>query len=171
LKSSWTGARLRCLFVEKGFRLNSLKFRKPTMLQSLLLNVDDNQGARYAKTRLLRNAGFQVEEATDGADALEMAMRLQPSLMILDVKLPDMSGLDVCQHIKTNAATAHILVLQTSAALISANDHSRGLHSGADHYLAAPFEPNDLVRHVRTLLGQHRPSCIAEVQATPGAVI
>ena len=125
------------------------------MLQSLLLNVDDNEGARYAKTRLLRNAGFQVEEAKDGADALAMAMRLQPSLMILDVKLPDISGLDVCQHIKANAATAHILVLQTSAALISADDRSRGLHSGADHYLTAPFEPSDLVRHVRTLLGQH----------------
>lgn len=125
------------------------------MLQSLLLNVDDNQGARYAKTRLLRNAGFQVEEAEDGADALAMALSLQPSLIILDVKLPDISGLDVCQHIKGNAATAHILVLQTSAALISDDDRSRGLHSGADHYLTAPFEPSDLVRQVRTLLGQH----------------
>jgi DNA-binding response OmpR family regulator len=125
------------------------------MLQPLLLNVDDNQGARYAKTRLLRNAGFQVEEAEDGADALAMALRLQPSLMILDVKLPDISGLDVCQHIKGNAATAHILVLQTSAALISDEDRSRGLYSGADHYLTAPFEPNDLVRQVRALLGQH----------------
>lgn len=125
------------------------------MLQSLLLNVDDNQGARYAKTRLLRNAGFLVEEAKDGADALAMAVRLQPRLMILDVKLPDMSGLDVCQHIKTNAVTAHILVLQTSAALISADDRTRGLHSGADHYLTAPFEPSDLVRQVRNLLGQH----------------
>ena len=125
------------------------------MLQSLLLNVDDNQGARYAKTRLLRNAGFQVEEASDGAHALAMAVSLQPSLMILDVKLPDISGLDVCQHIKNNIATAHILVLQTSAALISDDDRTRGLHSGADHYLTAPFEPSDLVRQVRTLLGQH----------------
>lgn len=124
------------------------------MLQSLLLNVDDNQGARYAKTRLLRNAGFQVEEASDGTDALSMAVLLQPALMILDVKLPDMSGLDVCQHIKRNALTAHILVLQTSAALISDDDRSRGLVSGADHYLTAPFEPSDLVRHVRALLGQ-----------------
>lgn len=125
------------------------------MLQSLLLNVDDNQGARYAKTRLLRNAGFLVEEAKDGADALAMAVRLQPRLMILDVKLPDMSGLDVCQHIKANAVTAHILVLQTSAALISDDDRTRGMHSGADHYLTAPFEPSDLVRQVRHLLGQH----------------
>jgi len=125
------------------------------MLQSLLLNVDDNEGARYAKTRLLRNAGFQVEEASDGADALAMAMALQPSLVILDVKLPDISGLDVCQHIKANAATAHILVIQTSAALISDDDRSRGLDSGADHYLTSPFEPSDLVRQIRTLLGQH----------------
>ena len=124
------------------------------MLQSLLLNVDDNQGARYAKTRLLRNAGFLVEEAQDGTGALALASRLQPVLMILDVKLPDMSGLDVCQHIKGNAATAHILVLQTSAALIGTDDRTRGLGSGADHYLTAPFEPSDLVRHVRSLLGQ-----------------
>ncbi len=124
------------------------------MQQALLLNVDDHQGARYAKTRLLRNAGFLVEEAQDGTDALALAALLQPALVILDVKLPDISGLDVCQHIKRNAATAHILVLQTSAALISAADRTRGLHSGADHYLTAPFEPNDLVRHVRSLLGQ-----------------
>lgn len=104
---------------------------------------------------MLRNAGFQVEEAGDDAHALAMAMRLQPRLMILDVKLPDISGFDVCRQIKATAATAHILVIQTSAALISPTDRSRGLDSGADHYLASPFEPGDLARQVRTLPGKH----------------
>jgi len=125
------------------------------MLRVLLLNVDDNPGARYAKTRVLRNAGFMVEEAGDGANALALALSLQPAVLILDVRLPDMSGLDVCQRIKGDPATAHILVLQTSAALISDADRARGLQSGADHYLTAPFEPSDLVRLVRLMVGEH----------------
>jgi DNA-binding response OmpR family regulator len=118
----------------------------------VILNVDDNAGARHAKTRLLLNAGFCVEEAADGETALSMADELMPALVVLDVKLPDISGHEVCRRIKAGAATSHIMVLQTSAALLSSDDTERGLDSGADFYLAAPFEPKDLVNTVRTLL-------------------
>lgn len=118
----------------------------------LILNVDDNGGARHAKTRLLLNAGFRVEEAADGASALAMVDEFMPALVVLDVKLPDISGHEVCRRIKANAATGHVVVLQTSAALLSSDDTERGMDSGADYYLAAPFEPKDLVNTVRTLL-------------------
>lgn len=121
--------------------------------RQVILNVDDNDGARHAKSRLLANAGFQVAEASNGADALSMVAELLPVLVVLDVKLPDINGLDVCRRIKENADTAHVLVLQTSAAMISPGDKLRGLRSGADHYLSAPFEPGDLVSNVRGLLG------------------
>ena len=73
---------------------------------TLILNVEDNDAARHAKTRLLINAGFRVEEASDGAQALAMVAALQPALVLLDMKLPDISGWDVCRQIKANPLTA-----------------------------------------------------------------
>lgn len=122
------------------------------MQNNTILNVDDNSGARHAKTRLLLNAGFHVEEAADGASALSMVEEMIPALVVLDVKLPDISGHEVCRRIKANAATSHVVVLQTSAALLSSHDTDRGMESGADFYLAAPFEPMELVNTVRALL-------------------
>lgn len=122
------------------------------MNKILILNVDDNLNARYAKTRLLMNAGFRVAEADDGGAALAMVAQLRPNLVLLDVKLPDISGHEVCRRIKANPVTGDVLVLQVSAALISQDDSARGMESGADFYMAAPFEPKDLVSNVRALL-------------------
>jgi CheY-like chemotaxis protein len=66
---------------------------------TLILNVDDNDGARYAKTRILQSAGFRVVEAENGTDALEIARRDEPDLVLLDVKLPDINGIEVCRPI------------------------------------------------------------------------
>jgi CheY-like chemotaxis protein len=82
----------------------------------LILNVDDNDGARYAKTRILKSAGFEVAEATNGTDALNTVRRGGISLVLLDVKLPDINGIEVCRRIKTDPNSAMVLVLQTSAA-------------------------------------------------------
>ena len=119
---------------------------------TLILNVDDNDGARYVKTRILLNAGFRVEEAANGTDALEMVTRLDPALVLLDVKLPDINGIEVCRRIKADPATCVVLVLQTSAALTGRDDKIRGLEGGADNYLAAPIEADELVANVRALL-------------------
>ncbi|MFC0134014.1 hybrid sensor histidine kinase/response regulator [Massilia eurypsychrophila] len=119
---------------------------------TLILNVDDNDGARYVKTRILLNAGFRVEEAANGTDALLMVTRVEPALVLLDVKLPDINGIEVCRRIKGNPATCDVLVLQTSAALTGRDDKIRGLEGGADNYLAAPIEADELVANVRALL-------------------
>ncbi|MET0856891.1 MAG: response regulator, partial [Telluria sp.] len=118
----------------------------------LILNVDDNDGARYVKTRILLNAGFRVEEAANGTDALSMVGRVAPALVLLDVKLPDINGIEVCRRIKADPATCDVLVLQTSAALTGRDDKIRGLEGGADNYLAAPIEADELVANVRALL-------------------
>lgn len=120
--------------------------------EALILNVEDNDAARHAKTRLLINAGFRVEEASDGAQALALVAALHPALVLLDMKLPDMSGWEVCRQIKTNPLSAKVFVLQTSAALISTEDKMRGMNSGADDYISAPFEPNTLIAKVRAIL-------------------
>ncbi|RZA34460.1 MAG: response regulator [Lysobacteraceae bacterium] len=123
---------------------------------TLILNVDDNDGARYAKSRLLQGAGFEVVEATNGTDALEMVARLCPALVVLDVKLPDINGIEVCRRIKASPDSSMVLVLQTSAALTGRADKIRGLEGGADNYLAAPIEADELIANVNALLRMHQ---------------
>ena len=65
----------------------------------LILNVDDTEPLRYAKTRILQRGGYRVEEAASGARAMELVEKLRPTLVLLDVKLPDMSGTEVCRSL------------------------------------------------------------------------
>ncbi|WP_075792464.1 hybrid sensor histidine kinase/response regulator [Massilia putida] len=119
---------------------------------TLILNVDDNDGARYAKTRILQSAGFEVVEASNGTDALAVVKRGGIALVLLDVKLPDINGIEVCRRIKADPDSAMVLVLQTSAALTGRADKIRGLEGGADNYLAAPIEADELIANVNALL-------------------
>ena len=119
---------------------------------TLILNVDDNDGARYAKTRILQSAGFSVVEASNGTDALAIVKRDEIALVLLDVKLPDINGIEVCRRIKADPDSALVLVLQTSAALTGRADKIRGLEGGADNYLAAPIEADELIANVNALL-------------------
>ena len=119
---------------------------------SVILNVDDNEGARYAKSRTLTRAGFKVIEAASGSAALYRAREDNPDLVLLDVKLPDINGFEVCRLLKADPATRAILVLQTSASYIGVGDKIRALEGGADNYLFEPIEPEELVANVKALL-------------------
>ncbi len=119
---------------------------------AVILNVDDSDGARYAKSRILVRAGFQVIEAASGGEALAKARALQPNLILLDVKLPDINGIEVCRQLKQDAQTQTILVLQTSASFIGTADKIRALDIGADNYLVEPIEPDELIANVKALL-------------------
>lgn len=116
----------------------------------IILNVDDTEVARYAKTRTLQHAGFQVEEAHDGGSALAFMEALRPDLVLLDVRLPDMNGIEVCRFIKSRWPST--FVLQTSATFVSSADRTRGLEGGADSYLIQPIDPGELVAAVKALL-------------------
>ena len=117
-----------------------------------ILIVDDNDASRYAKARTLRQAGFEVKEAASGDEALRLAEAEKPQIALLDVKLPDMNGFEVCREIKRNPATSSILVLQMSASFVRDTDRARGLEGGADSYLTEPVEPEVLVATVKALL-------------------
>ncbi|BAY94930.1 response regulator [Tolypothrix sp. PCC 7712] len=117
-----------------------------------ILHVDDNEANRYVVTRILQNAGFAVVEAATGAAGLKAVANHQPDLVILDVKLPDISGFEVCRQIKANPELAFIPVLQLSASFIQSQDKAEGLDSGADGYLVQPVEPIELLATVRSLL-------------------
>ncbi|MDO8047680.1 response regulator [Janthinobacterium sp. SUN211] len=119
---------------------------------ALILNVDDSDGARYAKSRILQRAGFKVIEASNGGDALLRARHDRPNLILLDVKLPDINGLEVCRQLKGGAETNTILVLQTSASCIGTADKIRALDGGADNYLVEPIEADELIANVKALL-------------------
>ena len=121
-------------------------------LDALILNVDDNDGARYAKTRILTLAGFKVIEASCGGEALTKAHSNSPNLILLDVKLPDINGLEVCRQLKEDPETKNILILQTSASFIGSADKIRALDGGADNYLVEPIEPDELIANVKALL-------------------
>jgi signal transduction histidine kinase len=120
--------------------------------EHLILNVDDSDGARYAKTRILERAGLTVIEAGNGAEALEKAQKYKPVLILLDVKLPDINGMEVCRRLKADPETRSILVLQTSASYIGSADKVRALDGGADNYLVEPIEPEELIANVNALI-------------------
>jgi signal transduction histidine kinase len=116
----------------------------------LILNIDDTEAVRYTKTHTLRAAGFRVEEAATGNEGLKRVADLQPALVLLDIRLPDISGIEVCRRIKADYPS--IMVLQVSASYISSADRVIGLDSGADSYLAQPVEPAELIAATRALL-------------------
>jgi PAS domain S-box-containing protein len=125
-----------------------------------ILNVDDDESGRYVVTRLLGREGFSVWEAGTGEEALRLATQ-GPDLVLLDVNLPDLSGLEVCRRIKQDPGTASIPVLHLSATSISQKQRATGLESGADGYLTHPVDPGLLVATIRALLrAKHAESCL-----------
>ena len=120
--------------------------------EPILLNINDNEANRYALTRMLRAAGFQVVEGGTGAEALRLASEVKPDLVILDVKLPDLNGIEVCRRLKSDPLTASAVVLHLSANYIRTENKVEGLESGADGYLTQPVESSELLATVRSLL-------------------
>jgi signal transduction histidine kinase len=116
-----------------------------------VLNVNDNEVARYLTTAMLRRGGWEVIEASNGMMALEIVNSAAVDVVVLDVKLPDLDGFEVCRRIKSNPRTAGVKVLHTSATFVSMDKKVQGLEGGADGYLTQPFEAAELVATVRAL--------------------
>ncbi len=115
-----------------------------------VLVVDDDAAGRYLKAHILRKSGYRVTEASTGMDAIEQCCAGVPDLVLLDMRLPDIHGVEVCRRIK--AAHPSIAVLQTSAAITSPQDRARALDGGADGFLVEPIEPEELQATARGLL-------------------
>ena len=119
--------------------------------RATILLVDDREENRYVLSRMLQQADFRVIEAGTGQEGLNRVTE-NPDLILLDVKLPDMLGYEVCRRIKANPATAGIPVLHLSATFITSESKVQALDSGADAYLTQPVEPTVLIATVRSLL-------------------
>ncbi len=129
-----------------------------------LLLVDDDEAKRYLLATWLRRAGHTVVEAATGREALELVAGAE--LVVLDVNLPDISGIEVCRQIKNDARTAAIPVIQVSATAVAVADRALGLTEGADAYLIEPTEPVELLATVTAALRYHRARQRAELTAS-----
>ena len=129
-----------------------------------ILIIDDDDAKRHAISKILRKVGFSIREGVTGADALRLAAE-KPALIILDVKLPDVSGFEVCRQIKEDPATANIPVLHISTTFVDIGDRIHGLEGGADGYLTDVQEPLELVATVKSLLRARRAEEAAQISA------
>jgi CheY-like chemotaxis protein len=116
-----------------------------------LLIADDEPAILDLVRFTLEDPQVRIVEASDGATALELARQLGPDVALLDVKMPRLSGLDVCRRLRELPECAHTRVVLLTAAA-QAEDRRRGLAAGADHYLTKPFSPLALLTLVRSLM-------------------
>ncbi len=118
---------------------------------SMILNVDDHEVNRYIRTQILQKAGYRVIEAATGKEALSTWASQKPSLVLLDINLPDMHGVEVCRRIKA-LSTPRTIVVHVSATYVDTADQAKGLFEGADGYLCEPVDPDLLVATVESFL-------------------
>jgi signal transduction histidine kinase len=123
---------------------------------ALILNVDDYVPGRYARTRLLQQAGYRVIEAGTGKETFEVMDEHKPALILLDVNLPDISGFEVCRQLRSNPQTESITILHISASSVLTQHQVNGLDSGADGYLVEPVEPAVLLATINAYLRARR---------------
>jgi len=130
-------------------------------LPALILVVDDTPASRYISSSWLRRNGHQVIEAATGTEAMATLARWPVDLVVLDVGLPDMSGFDVCERIKSDPRLAQPVV-HLSATSVRGEDRAQGLSRGADAYLVEPVDPGELLATVNTVLRNYRARTAAE---------
>lgn len=116
-----------------------------------ILVVDDEPEIVALVAYHLAKAGYRVTTASSGQDALDMARRERPALIVLDLMLPGISGFDVLEHVRADDATRDVAVLLLTARR-EEPDRIRGLSLGADDYLTKPFSPAELVLRVGAIL-------------------
>ena len=123
----------------------------PPAHEPLVLLVEDNEDSRIVYAAMLRHVGYGVAEATDGAQALAIARTMRPSVILMDIAVPVVDGLEATRQLKRDPATARIPVIALTAHALP-SDRVRCLEAGCDGYLAKPCEPHTVVEAVRGAL-------------------
>lgn len=113
-----------------------------------ILVVEDEKSIREVETAYLKNAGYEVIDAEDGEEALELLETEKIDLVVLDINLPNVDGIEVCKKIRESSMIPIIMV----TARIQEIDELIGLEIGADDYIKKPFSPNILVARVKAIL-------------------
>ncbi len=118
-----------------------------------ILVADDDEDIRMLVVMRLQHSGHEVEQAGDGAEAVEQCRNDAPDLVVLDLMMPGMNGLDACRTIRADPALARTPVILLTARAQS-SDVEAGMAAGADDYITKPFSPRDLAERVDALLAQ-----------------
>jgi DNA-binding response OmpR family regulator len=117
----------------------------------VVLVADDDADIRDLVAFKLEQSGLDVITVEDGQQAVEQARRHHPTLAVLDVSMPGLSGIDVCRMLRADAATADMLIIMLTAR-VQEQDVEGGFSAGADDYVTKPFSPRELAARVRTVL-------------------
>jgi DNA-binding response OmpR family regulator len=125
-----------------------------------VLIVEDDEDIADVLRRSLRNEGYEVRTSADGVEALDVAAGFVPDLVVLDLGLPRMDGVEVCRRLRADSDVP-ILMLTARA---ETEDRVGGLDSGADDYLVKPFERRELLARIRALLRRRPPRGSASLQ-------
>lgn len=134
-----------------------------------ILIIEDEQDVLDLLTLNLRKAGgFAISTATDGATGLRKARAELPALIILDLMLPKMPGLEVCKILKTDPATQHIAILMLTAKAEEI-DRIVGLEFGADDYVTKPFSPREIILRMKAIM-RRGPGEVGDTKLTRGAI-
>lgn len=121
------------------------------MSQNTILHIEDNEYNRKLVRQLLSRTSYRLIEAVDGEAGVALAREELPNLILMDVQLPKMSGLDATRALKTDPRTTHIpIIVITSFAL--SGDREKAAEAGATSYLAKPYSPRELLELVRRFL-------------------
>lgn len=135
--------------------LNVLQDQMPAtsaQVRPKILHVDDVEPHRYSLTRMLEHAGFEVITASNGSEAIALALHDSPDLVLLDIHLPDINGFEVCKRIKENPETSQLMIVHLTATAVDSESAAKSASAGADGFLTEPFIPAELVAKLRSYL-------------------
>ena len=118
-----------------------------------ILIVEDNEKNMKLARDILRAKGYATLEAVNGLDGVKLALEQVPDLVLMDIQLPDINGIDAFERIRANAATAKVPVVAFTAS-VTANDRSRIGDAGFDGFLGKPINLKEFVETVRRMLGE-----------------
>lgn len=126
----------------------------PSKNASVLL-VEDNEDNLLIYSTILRHTGFSVLEARDGQAGIDMARQELPGLILMDVSIPIIDGLEATRQLKADPATQHIPIIALTAHAL-ASDQQKAIEAGCDAYIAKPAEPRAVVEAVEKFLGKQQ---------------
>jgi two-component system cell cycle response regulator DivK len=124
------------------------------MSQKTVLYVEDNEYNRKIVRQLLSRTSYRLLEAPDGEAAMALVRQDRPDLVLMDVQLPRMSGLDVTRALRAEPATADIPIIVVTSFALSGDDQ-RAMAAGASGYLAKPYSPRDLLALIRKFVPEN----------------